>query len=234
MSVPLVNTVILQSIRLASAATARFSTAPDRVDCPSADHSPEALDAEVGLHNAPAELRDDAYISAAHAAVSVAGGSRVSSEVTSDRSRLADVAKVGQCPPLTLFTRSGPLPQPEKVSTQPPITTRDDTGTTPQLVCRPATSPDCFAGCGSQNRVLRQQTVVIWHSGADSAKCPRAHTSACCSTTPSNLRCMQCTPLLIVAVTLLLSTATDIHLRELMLVCMVCRLSHGLHSWRPS
>ena len=102
MAVPLVNTVLLQGIRLASAATARFSTTADSADRQPAEHSQdEVLDEEIGLHRAPTEPQNDGPNSAVHAVVSVAGDSRFGSEVTSDRSRLADVTKVGQCPHLT-------------------------------------------------------------------------------------------------------------------------------------
>ncbi len=100
MAVPFVNTVLLQGIRLASAATARFTTIKDSADRQAAEHSQEeVLDHEIGLHRAPTEPQDDGPNSTVHAVVSVAGDSRFGSEVTSDRSRLADVTKVGQCSP---------------------------------------------------------------------------------------------------------------------------------------
>ena len=106
MAVPLVNTILLQSIRLASAATARFSAGKDSADCQSAEHFAEEApdDEEVGLHSAPTEPPNDGPNNTVHAVVSVAGDSRFGSEATTDRSRLADVTKVGQCSPQLRLT----------------------------------------------------------------------------------------------------------------------------------
>ena len=125
MAVPLVNTVLLQSIRLASAATARFSTAKGSADCLPAEHcAEEARDEEVGLHSTSAQPHSGGLNSTVHAVVSVAGDSRFGSKVISDRSRLADVAKVG---PRPLSAQAGLLTS---------------------FSCESALTSHHFAGCG--------------------------------------------------------------------------------------
>ncbi len=89
-----VSTLLIQGIRGASAATARFAghASPDEDDEPPQEAEEPASDGHAPC-TAPAEHQNGVAAEPPHVAVSVVGDDSIGSETTSGASRLADVAQ---------------------------------------------------------------------------------------------------------------------------------------------
>ena len=89
-----VSTLLVQGIRVASAATARFEGhASDNEDHEPPHEPEEPAHAGHAPCTAPAQHQNGAHADPPHVALSVAGGDSLGSETTSGASRLADVAQ---------------------------------------------------------------------------------------------------------------------------------------------